>query len=97
MVSTQVALNIDDCITKLILLSGTLLAKELWSEKAKLKKNITYFQSHGTDDMILPYEMAVKLNEILTEAGLKGSFYTFNGGHEIPYDILKKMEAYLND
>ncbi len=95
MLSTQVVLNREDEIAKLILLSGTLLAKEEWTLKAKNKKNIKYFQSHGQGDMVLPFEMAMEWSKILDEAGWKGEFHSFSGGHEIPYPIVKKLEKFI--
>ena len=58
-------------------------------------KSLQIFQSHGDKDDILPLEYGQYLYNTLTNNGFKVTFYEFNGGHEIPLEILKKMDIFF--
>ncbi|MCE9501591.1 MAG: esterase [Leptospira sp.] len=79
----------------LIILSGTLICEDEWKELAKQKSRFQFFQSHGTDDQVLPYSSAKKLEMLLRDSGLSGEFVSFQGGHEIPEKVLKRLSEYL--
>ena len=67
--------------------------KDSANKKSKPKK---FFQSHGTQDSIVPFASGEALYQNLKTSGWKGSFYKFDGGHEIPLEILNRLKAYLN-
>jgi phospholipase/carboxylesterase len=79
----------------LVLLSGTLVCREQWQEVAPRFKGFSFFQSHGVNDMVLPYQAARQLNEVLVTAGWQGALHTFGGGHDIPPEILIRLGDYL--
>ncbi|MFQ5631133.1 MAG: alpha/beta hydrolase [bacterium] len=81
----------------LLILSGTLVDSENLRKLALKRAGLPFFQSHGTADPLLPYVAAERLNKLLNEAGLKGELHTFYGGHEIPQDILLKLNAFLEN
>ena len=76
----------------LLLLSGGSTLEIL---PKKLEKQASFFQSHGRQDEILPFEAAQNLYYKLKKHGWSGEFHPFDGGHEIPIDITKKIKAYL--
>ena len=41
-------------------------------------------QSHGRVDPVLSYDLAEKMRDELTTAGLNVDFHAFNGGHAFP-------------
>ncbi len=94
MCSSHLAVRRPDLLNGLILLSGNLIA----ADKFMLPKNApewSYFQSHGTNDPILSLSGAQLLSSKLTEAGVRGEFYSFKGAHEIPMGIIEKLSLYL--
>ena len=95
MLATDLALRMSEKVAGLGILSGTLLNKELWQEKAKTKVGLPFFQSHGESDTLLGVEYAKKLEEILIGAGLKGQLHIFRGGHEVPQEIVHKLSQFL--
>lgn len=95
MLSVDVALRLPEKIKALLVLSGTLLNESIWMEFGKTKAGLPFFQSHGTDDPLLPYKAAKNLNLTLTGAGLKGDFITFNGGHGIPLEVILKLDDFI--
>lgn len=79
----------------LVQLSGTLLAKPDWRLSGSKRTGLPVFQSHGTQDPILPYVMAERLRDELTHAGLSVEWHNFRGGHEIPEPVLQRLSAFL--
>lgn len=81
----------------LILYSGTLLMKSSWVEKMKVESiRCPIFQSHGDEDPVLPYESAEELRDLFVENKWSVDFYGFQGGHEIPRNVIKASEKFLN-
>lgn len=95
MLSTDVVLKRDDLPNGLAILSGTLINKTEWSALAEKKSKLQFFQSHGKMDPVLPYSQAKKLESLLREAKLSGEFVEFQGGHEIPDKMIKKLSEYI--
>jgi phospholipase/carboxylesterase len=81
----------------LIQLSSSLLAKQDWRPTVAKRTGLPVFQSHGTQDPILPYVMAERLREELARAGLSVEWHSFRGGHEIPEIILRHVGAFLTN
>jgi len=79
----------------LVQLSGTLLARHEWRPAVAKRAGLPVFQSHGTQDPILPYEMAERLRDELTQAGLAVAWQGFRGGHEIPEPVMRQLGAFL--
>jgi phospholipase/carboxylesterase len=79
----------------LILLSGTLLAKQDWRPSAGKREGLPVFLSHGREDPILPYLMAERLRDELTAARLDVEWHGFDGGHEIPEPILAQLSGFI--
>lgn len=95
MLSLEIFLHRKERPAKLLLLSGTLLQKDKWRALADQKTGYEFFQSHGTDDPILPFPVAEKLNKELNEAGMRGELHSFSGGHTIAPALLNPINEYL--
>ncbi len=78
----------------LVLLSSAYLDAETILEEAP-KKCIRFFQSHGTYDPVLPVDGAKLLYEKLKASSWPGDFVEFMGQHEIPMEVLEKLQAAL--
>ena len=97
MLATDVALQLDENIAGLVVLSGTLLNEDVWNERASHHRFLRVFQSHGSNDPILPFAAAGWLREMLNQAGADVEFLPFSGGHEIPFQVLKQVAQFLSD
>jgi phospholipase/carboxylesterase len=97
MVASLAALRSKAPITKLLLFSTTFAAENLW-EKAFEERNFDFkvFQSHGTQDPVLPVSEAQRLASYLKEKGVDHEYHEFSGGHEISYEIINKATEFLN-
>lgn len=81
----------------LIQLSSSLLAKQDWRPTVAKRTGLPAFQSHGTQDPILPFVMAERLRDELARAGLSVEWHSFRGGHEIPETVLRHLGAFLTN
>lgn len=95
MLSTDLALRHESNPKGLVILSGTLLNRDIWAELLLKKGSLTFFQSHGRNDPVLGYPPAKELNEMLRSSGMVGEFVSFPGGHEIPYEVIEGVTRYI--
>jgi phospholipase/carboxylesterase len=91
MLSCDVALRTDRPLGGLCLWSGTLIAEHEWTPRMASRAGLKVVQSHGRHDPLLPFSLAERLRDLLTQAGLKVDFVPFAGGHEIPGAPLAKL------
>lgn len=96
MLSTDLVLRAPEQPAGLAILSGSLITESRWRELAPRRAGLEVFQCHGEQDPILPFALSVRLNELLTGAGLKGKLHAFEGGHMIPAEGLSALGAYLD-
>ncbi len=86
-----------DIINALIVFGGD-LPKQFVSEKElENAQGLRVFIVHGTGDLSVPYANAQETKEFLTNLGYKVSFYTFDGGHFVPENLLKEILEYNID
>jgi phospholipase/carboxylesterase len=79
----------------LVQLSGSLLARQDWQPSLGKRQGLPVFQSHGTQDPVLPYVMAERLRDELIKAGLAVEWHPFRGGHQIPEPVLRRLSIFL--
>lgn len=80
----------------MILLSGSMIAQEQWMSRIPARRGMPVFQSHGTDDPILAYEVAQLLRDALRAGGLEVEWHEFRGGHEIPMVVLERLGPFIS-
>ena len=95
MLTTDLALRVEESSAGLMILSGTLLNESEWSANVSRRMGLPIFQSHGRSDPILPYAQALALQKLLQDAKLPVSFHAFEGGHEIPPQVLRRSALWL--
>ena len=95
MLTCDVTLHTDYPFAGLIQLSGNLLAQPVWSPLMPRRKGLPVFQSHGTQDDLLPYLGAKRLRDALKDSGLAVEWHSFRGGHEIPESGLRALSVFL--
>lgn len=95
MLSCDAMLHTDRPYAGLVQLSGNVLAQPLWGPLMPKRKGLPVFQSHGTQDEILPYVGAERLRDALIYAGLSVEWQSFRGGHEIPRSVLQRLGPFI--
>lgn len=95
MVACEVAFSSDQPLAALVILSGTPLDLAGWRLGMATRKGLPVFMSHGRADNILPYDLAERLRADLVAAGLAVTFVPFDGGHEIPEEVVTALGAFL--
>ena len=95
MLSTDVTLHSEWPLAGLILLSGTLIAKQEWLPLLPNRQGLPVFQSHGQEDPILDFGMAQQLRNHLQNAELSVEWAEFEGGHEIPLPVLEQLNGFI--
>jgi len=95
MLATDVTMQMQERPAGLALLSGTLVNSDEWKQLAPAKAGLRFFQSHGARDGVLGFPAAQKLETLLKGAGWQGQLQRFEGGHEIPPEVIIQLGAYL--
>lgn len=95
MLTCDALLHTDYPFAGLVQLSGNLLAQPVWGPLMAKRKGTAVFQSHGTQDDILPYVGAERLRDALSKAGMAVEWHSFRGGHEIPEAVLRQLGVFV--
>lgn len=95
MLSTDVALRLEEAPAGLCLLSGTVMCQDEWKQRAARRQGMPVLQSHGRHDAILSFAQAEQLRDLLTGAGLSVEFIPFDGPHTIMPNALERMAEFL--
>lgn len=95
MLTLDVALHRSAPLGGLVQMSGTLIAETIWQPRMGRVKDLPIIQSHGKQDMVLPFTVANTLRERLVAAGAKHQWVPFTGGHEIPSPVLDALTKFL--
>jgi phospholipase/carboxylesterase len=93
MLTTDLALRLEEAPAGLAILSGTLTDEPSWTRLAARRQGLRVVQSHGRQDPILPYANAEALRDVLKGAGCDVTFLPFAGGHTIPEDALSAISS----
>ncbi len=95
MLTCDAVLQTDYPFAGLVQLSGNLLAQAVWGALMPRRKGLPVFQSHGTQDDVLPNIGAERLRDALTQAGLAVEWHSFRGGHAIPEAVLRRLGPFI--
>jgi phospholipase/carboxylesterase len=96
MLACDVALRTSRELAGLVLLSGTLVARDEWAPLVSRRHGLRVFQSHGVADAMLPYAQAEKLRDMLQEGGAAVTWVPFRGGHEIPGPVVDALGKWMH-
>jgi phospholipase/carboxylesterase len=97
MLTTDLALRLEEPPAGLAILSGTVLTEERWIAKAKGRAGLRVLQSHGRQDPLLPFSAAEALESLLSSAGIAVDFVAFDGGHGIPPTVVARLAEFLDE
>ncbi len=97
MVSAEVAFLSDQPMRGLILLSGTIVDEENWERHFSRRRGLPVFIAHGRHDRVLPFEVADRMRTKLAAAGLDVTWVPFDGGHEMPAEVVVRLNKFTSD
>lgn len=97
MLATDLALRLEEAPAGLVILSGTLLSRGEWAERAGRRATMPVFQSHGRLDPLLPFSIAEQLRQVFLDAGAAVTHVPFQGEHTISLDVLQRLSSWLVD
>lgn len=95
MVSAEVAFDADEPLRALVLLSDTLVDEAHLAAALRKRRGLPVFIAHGRRDDILPFAAADRLQQALRRGGLRVTWYPFDGGHEIPAEVVAALNRFL--
>lgn len=96
MLATELYLRAPENPKGLVIMSGTLLHADELRPLVTQRADQSFYMSHGERDDVLSVQGARRLETLLTQGGMKGRLITFNGGHEIPMNVLQGVGQYIN-
>ena len=95
MLALDVALAADPPVDRVVVLSGTLIAAEVWRKHmAQPGAKPPVFVSHGRHDVVLPFAVAEHLRQLLEQHAFPITFVPFEGGHEIPESLFGALRTF---
>lgn len=97
MLATDVVLRTDRTFAGLAIMSGTFIAAKEWTPRMAARKGTKVFQSHGSEDPLLPVSIAEKLRRAMDDAGMQVSYTPFEGGHGIPPSVMRDLGTWLSN
>lgn len=95
MLATHLFLHASETPRALVSLSGALLDKEDLKTVVARRSGAPFFASHGKSDPVLSLRGSSQLETFLIQNGMKGQLYSFAGTHEIPPDVVLKLNEFL--
>lgn len=97
MLSVDVALRLPEPPALLAVFSGSLMSENFWRELASKRGPLQVLQSHGRQDMILPFQGGEWLRDLFEESGFDVEFIEFDGPHTIPPQALTRFAELLGE
>ena len=95
MIAADTAFTTEEPLEALVLLSGTFVNEDVWRAGMPRRRGLRVFISHGRRDEILPYDVAHRLQGAMRDAGLRVTWFPFDGGHEMPVAVVRALNDFL--
>ncbi len=95
MLSAEIAFQTDQDLAALVLLSGTTVNEVAWVERFPGRRMMPIFIAHGRQDGVLPFATMERFQERLKATGLNVTWFPYDGGHEIPDEVITALNAFL--
>ncbi len=95
MVSAEMAFGSNEPLRALVLLSVTPVDESAWRAAMPSRRGLPVFIAHGRQDDVLRYDGAVRLAQDMRRAGLRVTWMPFDGGHEIPAEVVTALNQFL--
>lgn len=95
MVSAEIAFNTDQELAGLILLGGTPVHESQWAEHFAGRRHLPIFIAHGRHDGVLSFTQMEQFQARLAAFGMNVTWLPFDGGHDIPNEVVNAMNAWV--
>jgi phospholipase/carboxylesterase len=95
MVAADVAFTTDEPLEALVLLSTTFVNEPAWRAGMGRRRGLRVFIAHGRGDGMLPFDSADRLQQAMREAGLRVTWFPFDGAHEMPATVVSALNRFL--
>ncbi len=95
MLSLDWVLHAEQPVDALVLLSASLLSMSDWLPRRARLQNLPVFVSHGTADPDLAFAAGERLRDFTLQSGARGTWVSFDGGHEIPLVVWRGLRKFL--
>lgn len=95
MVAADVAFTTDEPMEALVLLSPTIVNEPAWRAGMARRRGLRVFISHGRRDDVLPFDLAARLQSAMRDAGLQVTWFPFEGGHDVPAEVVGALNGFL--
>jgi phospholipase/carboxylesterase len=95
MIAADIAFMTGEPIDALVLLSPTIVNEPAWRAGMPRRRGLRVFISHGRRDTILPFDASVRLQQAMRDAGLRVTWFPFDGGHDMPAEVVAALNTFL--
>ena len=95
MLSAEIAFQTDQDLAALVLIGGTTVNEAGWVERFPGRRAMPIFIAHGRHDPVLPFATMERFQSRIKAAGLDVTWFPYDGGHEIPDEVIAAMNAFL--
>jgi phospholipase/carboxylesterase len=96
MTSAEIAFQTDQELAGLILLGGTTVNEEKWAEHFAGRRHLPILIAHGRNDRVLPFAIMERFQQRLKASGLDVTWYPFDGGHQLPLEVIGEINSFVN-
>ncbi len=86
-----------DLFDGMICFGGWLDEDRLTDEQMTAAKGLRVFIGHGWEDQAVAFERAVEAKDTLEQRGYAVTFHPFDGGHEMPNEVLNEVAAWIGN
>ena len=83
-------------VSALVMLSASLLSMSDWLPCRDRLQNLPVFVSHGATDPDLAFAAGERLRDFVLESGARGTWVSFDGGHEIPLVVWRGLRKFVS-
>jgi phospholipase/carboxylesterase len=94
-IAADIAFTTDEPLEALVLLSPTFVNETAWRDGMPRRRGLRVFVAHGRRDGILPFDVAVRLQQAMRDGGLQVTWFPFDGGHDIPAEVVTALNTFL--
>lgn len=96
-IALSTLLTFHQPLAGIIALSGYLpMMNEIMSQATPVSRSIPIFMAHGTNDMIVPYELGNLSHTTLQQAGFKIEWHRYPMGHEVCLDEIHDIGKFIS-
>ena len=95
MLSAEIAFQTDQELAALVLLGGTTVNEAAWVKRFPGRRMMPIFIAHGRIDGVLPFATMERFQARLKAAGLNVTWFPYDGGHDIPEEVIRALNAFV--